>query len=313
MIPSKSFQNAKLYQGDSLTVYPQLPTPTLIVSDGPYGVSGFPGDLPSVAGLDAWYEPHLAAWTQKASHRTSIAFWNTECGWATVHPVLEKYGWKYKQLIIWDKGLKHIAGNSNTQTLRSFPVVTEVCAIYTKPEEFLISGVNTLRQEWVRTGLPLSRANLACGYKNAATRKYLTQDRLYYPPPPEILKKLIDYANLHGDPAGKPYFAKEEKDYQIQRLRSIFKCPMSITNVWSDGNFAKGERLKQGAKSLHYNQKPLKLITRLVEAMSEPKDVVWEPFGGLSTTAVACNQLDRECHSIEIDPRVHEIALKRMH
>ena len=40
-----------------------------------------------------------------------------------------------------------------------------------------------MRHEWQRSGLPLKRANEACGVRNAATRKYLTQDWLWYWPP----------------------------------------------------------------------------------------------------------------------------------
>lgn len=313
MIPiTNQVKEASLYQADVLDLYADFPSPTLIISDGPYGVSGFPGDLPSVKGLDAWYEPHIQAWTQKATYRTSLCFWNTEQGWAAVHPILEKHGWKYRQLCIWDKGLKHIAGNSNTQTLRSFPVVTEVCAIYVKPEEFLVSGHNSLRLEWLRTGMPLSKANEACGYKNVATRKYLTEDHLFYPPPPEILQKLIDYANTHGNPSGKPYFQQQAENLKIDRLRSVFKCPMGVTNVWSDGSFAKGERLKVGAKALHYNQKPLKLIRRLVETMTEPQDAVWDPYGGIFSVAVCCNQLNRRCFSAEINPKVYQQGVERL-
>ncbi|MYK91287.1 MAG: hypothetical protein F4026_03915 [Synechococcus sp. SB0669_bin_8] len=36
-----------------------------------------------------------------------------------------------------------------------------------------------MRAEWRRTGLPLYRANEACGVKNAATRKYLTQPQFW--------------------------------------------------------------------------------------------------------------------------------------
>ena len=41
-----------------------------------------------------------------------------------------------------------------------------------------------LRAEWLRSGIPFYRANAACGVKNAATRKYLTADHLWYFPPP---------------------------------------------------------------------------------------------------------------------------------
>ena len=45
-----------------------------------------------------------------------------------------------------------------------------------------------LRYEWQRAGLPLARANEACGVRNAATRKYLTQDWLWYWPPGEMIE-----------------------------------------------------------------------------------------------------------------------------
>ena len=56
-----------------------------------------------------------------------------------------------------------------------------------------------LRSEWQRTGMPLYRANEACGVKNAATRKYLAQDWLWYFPPAEMMGRLVACANEHGD------------------------------------------------------------------------------------------------------------------
>ena len=55
-----------------------------------------------------------------------------------MHPVLAEFGWEYVQLIVWDKGLAHIAGNVNGQTIRQFPVVTEVCAFYQRT--FTVTG-----------------------------------------------------------------------------------------------------------------------------------------------------------------------------
>ena len=49
-------------------------------------------------------------------------------------------------------------------------------------------------------GCPFAKANEACGVKNAATRKYLTGDHLWYFPPPDVFQRLVDYANTHGDP-----------------------------------------------------------------------------------------------------------------
>ena len=118
----------------------------------------------------------------------------------------------YVQVITWDKGVGHIAGNVNGKTIRRFPVATEVCAFYQR--RFEVQGANGvmpvqqwLRHEWRRAGLALSRANEACGVRNAATRKYLTQDWLWYWPPGEMIERLASYANEHGTESGWPYYS----------------------------------------------------------------------------------------------------------
>ena len=108
----------------------------MIVSDGAYGVSGFPGDPRRPSDLPEWYREHVDAWTRAASLETTLWFWNTEAGWANVHPLLTRANWEYRGCNIWDKGPAHIAGNLNTGTLRSYPMVTEVCVQYVRPEKF---------------------------------------------------------------------------------------------------------------------------------------------------------------------------------
>lgn len=86
-------------------LYADWPTPTCIISDGPYGVSGFPGDCHAAESLHEWYEPHVKAWSERATPETTLWFWNTEAGWANVHPLLLAQGWEYRCFNIWDKGL----------------------------------------------------------------------------------------------------------------------------------------------------------------------------------------------------------------
>ena len=174
-----------LHQGDVLAAYTGWPTPVTIGSDGAYGVRGFHGDTTGPDGLVEWYRPHVENWSKAAHPSTTLWFWNTEVGWATVHPLLAEHGWEYVETVTWDKGLAHIAGNVNGKTIRRFPVVSEVCVLYQR--RFELPGPDGsmpvqkwLRHEWVRSGLPLYKANEACGVKNAATRKYLTQDWLWY-------------------------------------------------------------------------------------------------------------------------------------
>ena len=310
-----------IQHADALDAYETWEPPVVIVSDGGYGIGGFPGDPPTPAGLPDWYRPHVEAWSESATPETTLWFWNTEIGWATVHPLLVEYGWTYRCSHVWDKGIAHIAGNSNTQRLRKLPVVTEICVQYVKEPEFWVDGRRArmkewLRYEWERSGLALYKTNEACGVRNAATRKYFTKDHLWYFPPPDAFEKFAAYANEHGDPAGRPYFSLEGvmplSRREWTRMRAKFNCPLGVTNVWREPAVRGQERVRRNGKILHTNQKPLKLVERIIQLSSEVGDVVWEPFGGLCSAAVAAVRLGRRGYAAELDRAFYETAAHRL-
>jgi site-specific DNA-methyltransferase (adenine-specific) len=320
----------ELHRGDVLEAYAAWPTPRTIVSDGAYGVRGFHGDTVGPEGLAEWYRPHVRAWSAAAQPSTTLWFWNTEVGWASVHPLLVEHGWDYVQTITWDKGLGHIAGNVNSGTIRRFPVVSEVCVLYQR--RLLIDDLSVqawLRREWLRAGLPLSKANEACGVRNAATRKYLTADWLWYWPPGEMMERLAAYANAHGHGTDRPYFSLDGVSSVTAKEWDALRYPWNyehgLTNVWSHPALHDGERLKgtlrraaprvykpTRASAAHLNQKPLEFMHRLVRAVTQPGDVVWEPFGGLASAAVAAVALGRRAYVAEIDEEFADLAEQRL-
>jgi len=322
-VPSVTIGSVQLELADSATRYAHWLKPTVIVSDGPYGVNGYPGDPPTPAELPAWYAPHIAAWSRYSLPETTLWFWGTEIGWAVVHPVLELHGWKYHELHVWDKSVAHVAGNVNSKTIRRFPVVTEVCAQYVRDVKLptvdgqFFSLQEWLRYEWTRTGLPFFKTNEACGVKNAATRKYFTSDHLWYFPPPEMMERLSDYANEHGAPTNWPYFSLDGLSRvtasEWAQLRAKWNHMHGVTNVWAEPAVRGSERLKDyKAKIIHSNQKPLRLIARIILASSDSGDVVWEPFGGLCSAAVAALRTGRRCFSAEILPEFYGLAKARL-
>jgi len=103
---------------------------------------------------------------------------------------------------------------------------------------------------------------------------------------------LADYANRHGDPAGRPYFSMDGKRSLTREewdgMRYKFHCPHGYTNVWERNSLHCGERVKApNGKAAHLNQKPLDLLTLIIKASSDEGDVVWEPFGGLFSASFA--------------------------
>jgi site-specific DNA-methyltransferase (adenine-specific) len=308
--------------GDAMGFYSEWDKPTVIVVDGPYGVAGYPGDPPTPRGLGDWYEPHVREWARYALPSTTLWFWNTEVGWANVHGVLEAHNWEYRSCYIWDKGIGHVAGNVNGNSIRRMPVVTEVCVQYVRnvqlqtPDGRWLPMKQWLHEEWKRSGLPLYKTNEAAGVANAATRKWFTQCHLWYFPPPDKLELIAAYANEYGQPTDRPYFSLDGATPLTadawEPMRAKWNHIHGLTNVWSEPAVRGSERLKTGLKSLHGNQKPLKLMERIIAASSDAGDTVWDPFGGLATGAIASLNLDRRCQSAEINPEFYGLALERL-
>src|SRR5207244_3139816 len=140
----------------------------------------------------------------------------------------------------------------------------------------------------------------ACDVKNAATRKYLTQDWLWYWPPPDMMARLVAFANWHGRPEGRPYFSIDGINpvtaEEWATLRDKWTHQHGLTNVWSHPPLNGDERYRGNGKrsaprvhnpgkqsAVHLNQKPLEFMRRIVTASTQPGDVLWEPFGGLCT------------------------------
>lgn len=72
--------------------------------------------------------------------------------------------------------------------------------------------------------------------------------------------------------------------------------------------FPKGE----GVAAVHETQKPLRLMTQLINLFTMPGELVLDPFMGSATTGVACLRAGRRFIGIEKDERYFEVALKRM-
>lgn len=307
--------------GDALVAYERWPQPVCIISDGPYGLGKFPGEPKTPDGLAEWYAPHIAAWSARARPDTTLWFWCSELAWALVHPALEMHGWQYEECCIWDKGVAHVAGNCNSKTIRGMPVVSEVAVRYTRKHALESpDGPRPikawLRAEWLRSGLPMNKANEACGVINAATRKYLTECHLWYFPPPDALVKMAQYCKRHGRKTDWPYFSLDGKTEITEtawaKMRAKWNHVHGLTNVWQEPPVHGSERVKAGAGYLHANQKPLSLMRRQILACTDPGDVVWEPFGGLCSAGVAALQTGRRSYSSEINADYYREASGRL-
>ncbi len=61
----------------------------------------------------------------------------------------------------------------------------------------------------------------------------------------------------------------------------------------------------------HPTPKPVKMITENLKAGCKKESVVLDLFGGSGSTLIACEQTDRTCYMMELDPRYIQVILDR--
>lgn len=61
---------------------------------------------------------------------------------------------------------------------------------------------------------------------------------MWYIPPPTEFEKISRHANRHGRRSGRPYFSLDGASpagaEEWSRMRAKFRCPVGVTNVWSE-------------------------------------------------------------------------------
>lgn len=61
----------------------------------------------------------------------------------------------------------------------------------------------------------------------------------------------------------------------------------------------------------HPTQKPLQVITPYIERYSKKNNIIVDLYGGSGSTLIACEQLNRTCYMMELDPKYCDVIVKR--
>jgi adenine-specific DNA-methyltransferase len=69
---------------------------------------------------------------------------------------------------------------------------------------------------------------------------------------------------------------------------------------------------RYSGNTLHPTQKPVGVLTQLIEAFSRPHDIVLDPFAGSGSTCEAAHTAGRRYVGIELDPVYHANAARRL-
>lgn len=78
-----------------------------------------------------------------------------------------------------------------------------------------------------------------------------------------------------------------------------------------DGSDSDVWQIDKDVNYKHPTQKPVALAARAIKNSSKLEDIVLDLFGGSGSTLIACEQLNRTCYMMEIDPVYCDVIVKR--
>jgi DNA modification methylase len=135
---------------------------------------------------------------------------------------------------------------------------------------------------------------------------------------------VIDYARLSFIWGGN-YFAdrlpKGGRWFVWDKNRpeglSLSDCELAWSNIpgvkvqkfkvtW-DGYHKEGE----SGTRVHPNQKPIKLLSDVLKEITNENQTILDLFGGSGSTLIACEQTNRICYMMELDPKYCDVIRKR--
>jgi DNA modification methylase len=111
----------------------------------------------------------------------------------------------------------------------------------------------------------------------------------------------------------KNTFTLGRADYQRQYEPILYGWPEGAKRFWcGDRNQGDVWEVKKPAKNdLHPTMKPVELVVRAVTNSSMQGALVLDPFCGSGSTLIACQQTNRTCYGIELDPAYCDVIVKR--
>ena len=105
----------------------------------------------------------------------------------------------------------------------------------------------------------------------------------------------------------------------IGDLKHTFSTDYEIILCSNNGNEITGKRIgsvwniqKDNANDyIHATQKPVELSATAIKNTTNEDDNVLDLFGGSGSTLIACEQLNRKCYMMELDPHYIDVIIQR--
>lgn len=304
-------QDIQIYNKDCFELIKQIKEEGVkvnaIITDPPYGLMG---KHKIETGVD---------WSRFSNECYEILEDNSIFGWFQLFKTADKLDWfkktkeagfTFKEEIIWDK--KQTANPMLQGVMRSH----ENFYLYQKGSK----GLNNVRYDTLKCSLEDTEtikeevekfikgiqilSETFRNYDDALIFIKYLHDKHLTEQDMSIIYKYINkgidktFMNIYDDKKPNPKLTKIKQTLYGSRLRSV--VPMISANKSSKEKFK------------HPNVKPVALIEQLIKLTTKEGDLVFDPFIGSGTTAIACHNTNRRFIGGELDPTYFEMAQDRI-
>ena len=227
----------------------------------------------------------------------------------------------FRNLITWDKG----SGQGQLSSeYKMYPIADEKCLFVQVGIQCLTLNADQYWEEYEPIRKYLYDERIKCGWdiptmKTIAghsdkSRDHWTSKSQWNLPTEDVYIKFQTWAKEHNIKAFTKQYEELRKQYeelrkQYEELRAYFdNTHDNMNNVWHFSKTSGEERESAGG---HATPKPIALCTRAIKSSSRENENVLDVFGGSGSTLIACEQNNRNCYAMELEPKWVDVIIQR--
>ena len=229
----------------------------------------------------------------------------------------------FRNFITWDKGNGQ---GQMSEKHTSYAVASEKCLFVScgktvlhinswqkKFDERFRPLLQYLQEQKKLCGWDTAQLKTIAGCKGMVADHWTTTDQ-WRVPPEDVYLKWAKWAKENGIKAflrpHKELVEEQEKIKQeYEKERTYFdNCHDNMNDVW---HFERTSSVERELCGEHATPKPIALCSRAIKSSSRENESVLDVFGGSGSTLIACEQLDRTCYMMELDPKYCDVIIKR--
>jgi len=228
-----------------------------------------------------------------------------------IKPYIKENKATFRNLITWDKGNGQ---GQLAKEFRMYPIADEKCLFIMMGVQGFNNNSDNYYEAWEPIRIYLEEEKKKMGWSDKWIAEQLGIDpRLHWfsksqwELPTE--EKYIALQELSKHDAFKKEYDDIKKEYYSTRAY-FDNYHDNMNNVW---HFSRTKNEEKESTGGHATPKPIELCSRAIKSSSRKNEIVLDLFGGSGSTLIACEQTDRTCYMMELDPKYCDVIRKRYH